>query len=136
VTLVQAKAFAFSVLSLLAAACAAQSDSQTVVDRFVRLYFTQDNLAEAVKLTGGSARAKLEEILSEMKELKVKKPSTEKPIMEVAMLEARPISQDEILYVYRIASDVEVPSMEPVTARLWLNKEGTGWKVTKFVQDE
>jgi hypothetical protein len=42
VKLVQSRAYAFAVLSLLAASCQAQSDSKTVVDRFVRLYFTED----------------------------------------------------------------------------------------------
>jgi len=136
VTLVQTNAFVFVVLLLLATVCEAQSDSKAVVDQFVRLYFVEDNLAEAVKLTDGSARAKLEGILREMKELKVKEPSVAGPIKRVTMLETRPISRDEILYVYRITSDVEVPSMEPVTASLWLSKDGTAWKVIKFVQDE
>jgi hypothetical protein len=41
-----------------------------------------------------------------------------------------------MLYIYRVTADVEVEGMEPITAKLWLSKEGNAWRVSKFVQQE
>jgi hypothetical protein len=52
------------------------------------------------------------------------------------MTTEEPVSQDEMLYIYRVTSDVEVEGMQPITAKLWLSKEGNAWRVSKFVQEE
>ena len=134
----QTKIFAVAliVMSLLLTACSKNVDSETVAYDFVRLYFVEDNMAEAVKLASGSAKAKLEEFLREIEAVDAQQPAKDKPLVKATMLEMQPLSQDEILYIYRVTSDVEVEGMEPITAKLWLSKEGDAWRVSKFVQEE
>jgi hypothetical protein len=102
----------------------------------VRLYFVEDNIVEAVKLASDSARAKLEGVLQEIEAVGVKEPARDNPLVNAELLEAQPVSQDAILYIYRVTSDIEVEGMEPVTVKIWINKEGNTWRVSKFIQDE
>jgi len=123
-------------IMLLLAACTRNVDSQTVANQFVQRYFMEDNLAAAAKLASGSARAQLEKRLQEIEAAGVKEPRMDKPIVKAVLLETQTVSQNEMQYVYRVASDVEVAGMKPVTARLWLSKEGNIWHVDKFIQEE
>ena len=134
----QTKIFAVAliVMSLLLTACSKNVDSETVAYDFVRLYFVEDNMAEAVKLASGSAKAKLEGSLREIEAMGAKKPAKDRPLVKATMLETQPVSEDEMLYIYRVTSDVEVEGMEPISAKLWLSKEGNAWRVSKFVQEE
>jgi len=124
------------VVMLLLSACSKGADPETVAHQFVRFYFVEDNLAEAVKLASGSARVKLEGSLREIETAGVKEPAKDKPVVEVALQETQNISPEEMLYVFSVQSDSAVRSMEPITARLWLSKEGNTWSVSKFVQEE
>jgi hypothetical protein len=136
----QIKTFASAliVMSLLLAACSKNVDSETVAYQFVRLYFIEDNMAEAVKLASGSAKANLEGFLREIEAVGAKEPAKDKPLVKATMLEMKPTSDNAVLYIYRITSEVEVEveGMEPITAKLWLSKEGNVWRVSKFVQEE
>jgi len=124
------------IMSLLFTACSKDVDSETVAYQFVRLYFVEDDLAEAVKLTSGSAKVKLEELLQEIEAVGAKEPAKDKPLVKATQLQMQPVSQDAILYTYRVTSDIEVAGMEPITANLRLSKEGNAWRVSKFVQEE
>lgn len=134
----QVKTFAsvLIAMSLLVTGCSKDVDSETVAYQFVRLYFMEDNVAESVKLTSGSAKAQLEKTLGEIEAVGAKEPAQDKPLVEAILQETHPSSQDEILYVYRVTSDIRLAGMKPVTARLWLSKEGNAWYVSKFVQEE
>jgi hypothetical protein len=129
-------AAALIVVSLLLTACSKDVDSETVAYEFVRLYFVEDNLAEAVKLASGSAKAKLEGVLQESAVMDAKEQAADEPLVKVELLETQSNSIDKILYIYRVTSDVEVGGMEPITARLLLSQEGNVWRVSEFVQDE
>jgi hypothetical protein len=129
-------AAALIVVSLLLTACSKDVDSETVAYEFVRLYFVEDNLAEAVKLASGSAKAKLEGVLQESAVMDAKEQAADEPLVKVELLETQSNSSDKILYIYRVTSDVEVGGMEPITARLLLSQEGNVWRVSEFVQDE
>lgn len=129
-------ASALIVALLLLTACSKNVDSETVAYEFVRLYFVGDNLAEAVKLASGSAKTKLEGSLRAIEEAGAKEPAADKPLVKAELLETQSTSKDTILYSYRVTSDEEVGGMEPITARLWLSKEGNVWRVSKFIQDE
>jgi hypothetical protein len=129
-------ASALIVALLLLTACSKNVDSETVAYEFVRLYFVEDNLAEAVKLASGSAKTKLEGSLRAIEEAGAKEPAADKPLVKAELLETQSTSKDTILYSYRVTSDEEVGGMEPITARLWLSKEGNVWRVSKFIQDE
>ena len=117
-------------------ACSKNVDSETVAYEFVRLYFVEDNLAEAIKLASGSAKTKLEGSLRAIEEAGAKEPAADKPLVKAELLETQSTSEETILYSYRVTSDEEVGGMEPITARLWLSKEGNVWRVSKFIQDE
>jgi len=129
-------ASALIVMLLLLTACSKNVDSETVAYQFVRLYFVEDNIAEAVKLASDGAKVKLDGVLREIEAAGAKEPASDKPLVKAELLETQPVSQDEILYIYRVTSDIEVEGMEPITAKLWLNKEGNAWRVSNFVQDE
>lgn len=129
-------AAALIVVSLLLAACSKNVDSETVAYQFVQSYFAEDNLAEAVKLASGSAKEMLEGSLREIEAMGAKEPARDKPLVKAVLLETQPTSEDAILYIYQVSSDVEVAGMEPITARLWLSKEGNAWRVSKFIQEE
>ena len=134
----QIKSFAsvYLVMLLLLTACSKNVDSETVAYQFVRLYFVEDKMAEAVTLASDSAKTKLEGFLREIDAAGVKEPARDKPLVTATLQEMQPIAQDAILYIYRVTSDVEVHGMKPITARLWLSKEGNTWYVSKFVQQE
>jgi hypothetical protein len=129
-------AAALIVVSLLLTACSKDVDSETVAYEFVRLYFVEDNLAEAVKLASGSAKAKLEGVLQESAVMDAKEQAADEPLVKAELLETQSNSSDKILYIYRVTSDVEVGGMEPITTRLLLSQEGNVWRVSEFVQDE
>jgi hypothetical protein len=123
-------------VSLLLTACSKNVDSETVAYQFVEFYFVEDNLAEAVKLASGSAKEMLEGSLQEIEAMGAKEPARDKPLVKTVLLETQPTSEDAILYTYQVSSDAEVEGMEPITARLWLSKEGNAWRVSKFVQEQ
>lgn len=126
----------YIVMLLLLTACSKNVDSETVAYQFVRLYFVEDKMAEAVTLASDSAKTKLEGFLREIDAAGVKEPVRDKPLVTATLQEMQTITQDTILYIYRVTSDVEVHGMKPITARLWLSKEGNTWYVSKFVQQE
>jgi len=129
-------AAAIVAMSLVLMACSKDVDSETVAYQFVRLYFVEDNIAEAVKLTSDSARMKLEEVQQEIETMGAKEPAGDKPLVKAELLEAQPVSEDAFLYIYRVTTDIEDEGMEPVTAKIWISKDGNAWRVSKFVQDE
>ena len=133
---IKAVALAAVVMLLPAVVYAGHSDSEAVAERFVRLYFVEDNLAEAAKLASASARAQIDDALREIDEAKAKEPPAEKPKVKATLLEMAQTSQDGVSYLYRVASDVEVHGMAPILVRLSLSKEGGAWSVSKFAQDE
>lgn len=123
-------------LSLLLSACSKDVDSETVAFDFVQLYFVEDNVTEAAKLASGSALEKLEETVQEINAMGAKEPAGDKPLVKATMLEMQPISQDEMLYIYRVTSGTEVQGMAPVTANLWVSKKDNAWSVSKFTQEQ
>ena len=93
-------------------------------------------MTAAVKLASGSAKAKLKGFLREIEASGAKEPARDKPLLKATLQETQTVSQDEILYVYRVVSEVQVEGMEPITAKLWLSEEGNVWRVSKFAQEE
>ena len=124
------------ILTLLISACGRNVDPGTVAHQFVQRYFVEDNLAAAVKLATGEARVKLEKRLQQIEAMGVKEPVKNVPQVKVVLLETQAVSADEMLYVYRVTSGVEVEGMKPITARLRLIKEGNVWHVSNFLQEE
>lgn len=137
-SITQLKVFASTIIavSLLVTACSKNADSENVASQFVRLYFVEDNLAGAVKLTSGSARGRLEGLMGDMEAIGGKEPGAEKPSVKVKFVESQTDAGDQMLYIYQVTPAVEVEGMEPVTVRIWLNKEDNTWYVSKFIQEE
>jgi hypothetical protein len=124
------------ILTLLVSACARSVDSETVANQFIQLYFVEDNLAAAVKLASGDARVNLEQRLQQIESMGAREPARSMPSVNVALLEKQAVSADQVEYVYRVTSGVEVEGMKPITARLRLSKEGGDWRVSSFLQEE
>ena len=135
-TQIKAVALAAVVMLLPAVAWSGQSDSEAVAERFVRLYFVDDNLAEAAKLTSGSARAQIDSALREIDEAKAEESSADRPQVQVTLLETQQMPPDRVSYFYQVASAEQVHGMAPVLVRLWLSKEGGAWSVSKLAQEE
>ncbi len=127
-------AVAIVAASLCTAALAGGADSATVANQFIRAYFQDDNMAEAVKLASGAAKARLESELQQIKAVGSKEAAKDQPVVTTERVQMQPVSADEQLYVYRVVS--QVAGVEPISAHLTLRKEGGTWKVSTFVQDE
>lgn len=123
-------------VSLLFTACSRNADSETVARQFVQFYFVDDDLAGAARLASGSARENLEKDLREIESVGAREPAGDGPAVTATLAETETLAPDRMLYVFRVASDVEVGVMEPVTTRLWLGKESGTWFVSRFVQEE
>jgi hypothetical protein len=65
-----------------------------------------------------------------------KEPSKDEPGVKSTKLDTKTVSDDQIEYIYRITSDVEIAGMAPITAKLTLSKDGNSWRVSEFVQEE
>ena len=124
------------ILTLLISGCAKGVDSETVARQFVQHYFVENNLGAAVKLASGDARVMLEKRLQQIESMGAREPARNMPPVKVALLETQAVSSDEMEYVYRVTSGVEVEGMKPITARLRLSKEGNLWHVSNFLQEE
>ena len=123
-------------LTLLLSACARSVDSEAVAHQFVQHYFVEDDLASAVKLASGEAKVNLDKRLQQIESMGTKEPVKNKPLVNVVLVETKPVSPDEVQYVYRITSGTDVEGMKPITARLRLSKEGNAWHVSDFLQEE
>jgi hypothetical protein len=81
-------------MPLLLAPCSRNVDSETVAYEFVRLYFVEDNLVEAVKLAGGSASAKLEGSLQEIEAMGAGEPAADEPRSQCATDDTQHLAHD------------------------------------------
>ena len=117
---------------LLAACGKAPVEATAVADQFIRAYFVEDSMAGAVKLASGSARTRLEGLLSQIQAAGANEPVKEKPRVKVTLVETQPVAAEAVGYVYRI--DSETPGIAPITAKLRLSKEGNSWTVSEFDQ--
>ena len=135
-TYIRPLALTFLLLTLLVSACVRNTDSEAVAHQFVQHYFVGDDLAAAVKLASGEAKVKLDKHLQQIESMGVKEPVKSKPLVNIVLVESKPVSQDEMLYVYRVTSGTDVEGMKPITARLSLSKEGDAWHVSDFIQEE
>jgi hypothetical protein len=126
------RTLAASFVLLLAACSEAPPEAQVVADQFMRAYFVEDNMTGATRLASGVAKAGLEGLLREIEAAGVKEPAKSKPQVKVTLVKAQPVSADVVDYVYRV--DSETPGIEPITAKLRLNRQGNTWSVSEFVQ--
>jgi predicted lipid-binding transport protein (Tim44 family) len=120
------------VVALLLAACGQPPAAEQVADQFVQAYFVQNDMAAAVALTGGKARANLAAILQQIEAAGAKEPTTDLPRVTVSLVESRRASADAVRFIYQVHS--EAAQVQPITATLLVDKEGGRWHVSEFSQ--
>ncbi len=119
-------------LALFLTACAKPPAPEEVADQFVQAYFVRSDIAGAVKLASGNAKAKLAAILQQIEAAGAHEPAKDKPRVKATLAEQQPISAGAAGFVYRVEADV--PGIQPITATLRLTKEGNAWYVSDFSQ--
>ena len=113
---------AFIAFTLLLTACAEPPAPEVVADQFVRAYFVESDMAGAVKLTSGSAKAKLAPLLQQIDAAGGKEPAKDKPRVRTTLVEKQAGTAGAVGFVYLIESDV--PDIQPITATLRLARRG------------
>ena len=108
--------------------------SATTADQFMRAYFEADDMAAAVKFTSGSAQEKLGPLAQQIESEGISEPVQDKPIVQITRPETKKVSPTEMLYVYRVTT--EMAQIAPITVKLSLTKDGNKWSVSKFVQEQ
>ncbi len=119
-------------VALLLAACARPPAPEEVAAKFVQAYFVKSDMAGAVKLASGNAKAKLAAILQQIQAAGAHEPAKDQPHVTATLAEQQPISAGAVAFVYRVESDV--PGIQPITATLRLTQEGNAWYVSDFSQ--
>jgi hypothetical protein len=118
-------------LVLAASSCAQPSASQQVADRFMELYYTGSNVAEAAKLSAGAARTRLESELRALQGVAPDPPGDE-PRVSFRLTASATESPARATYTYTVTA--HTADVEPVVAKLTLADEGGRWLVTEFVE--
>lgn len=121
-------------IALVIAACAKAPppEAMATAEQFIHAYFVEDSMADAAKLASGPAKARLDGLLQQIDAAGVKEPPKEKPKVKTTLVEPPSMAGDSIGYVYRI--DSETAGIQPITAKLRLTKEGSGWVISEFSQ--
>jgi hypothetical protein len=73
-----------------ATACTQALNADTVAGKFVRAYFVEDNMAQAVELASGSARVQLEGLLRQIEAVGAKEPAKDRPLVKRRYWKPRP----------------------------------------------
>jgi hypothetical protein len=119
-------------LLLATAMCAGDPPSRRVADRFVELYYARSNVAEAVTLSTGAARAKLEGELAAMAGMP---PAAAADRPRVAFhVTSEVASGTQATYVYAV--DPQTTDVKPLAATVVMTSEGGQWLVTKLEEAE
>jgi hypothetical protein len=119
-------------LALLLGACDKPPSAEEVASAFVLAYFVRSDVATAVKLTTGRARANLTAILQEIEASGAREPAKDEPRVKATLIEKLPGSASAVEIVYRVESDVT--GIMPITATLRLTREGDEWYVSELSQ--
>ena len=122
-----------AVLALTATRCTEPPASREVADRFMELYYSRMNVAEAVKLCSGAARTKLENELRAIQGVPPDAPSGEPRVRFSLTTSANP-TPSQATYTYRVTA--RTSDVGKVVATLGLTSEGGRWLVTAFSESE
>jgi len=121
----------FVVVAAIAAAmaCATPSPSREVADRFMELYYTRMSVAEAVKLSAGAARTKLEGELQAIQGVPPDAPA-DKPRVTFDLTASSNPTPSQATYTYRVTAHTS--DVSTLVAALTVTKDGEEWRVTSF----
>jgi hypothetical protein len=112
-----------------AAACQRPSPSQQLADRFMQLYYGQANAAEAVKLTTGAARQRLE---GELQAIAGVRPDSgdNKPEVTFKLTSSTATKAGSATYVYEVVPHTS--DVGSLVATLDLVQDGDRWLVSSL----
>jgi hypothetical protein len=125
--------FILALVILAATSCTKTSKPQEVADRFMDLYYSRKNMAEAVKLCSGAARTKLEGQLQAIKGVPPD-PAAGEPGVTFSLTASTSPTPSQATYTYRVTAHTS--DVGNVVATLTLANEDGRWTVTSFSEQE
>jgi hypothetical protein len=111
--------------------CAGAPESRRVADRFVQLYYAESNVADALKLSTGAARTKLEAELAAMQGM-APAAASDKPHVGFRLASESVTSATQATYAYEV--DARTSDVHSLTATLVLSDAGGQWLVTSLAE--
>src|SRR5262245_60739497 len=109
-----------------AIACGRSSESRRVADQFMDLYYVHARVADALGLTTGAARTRLNDELTAIKGVK---PDTgaDQPRVTLHLVSENVASPTQATYVYDV--DPETSGIGPLVATVGLSRQDSTWRV-------
>jgi hypothetical protein len=125
------RALVLATILAAASACSKPSPSQEAAERFMDLYYHEANVAEAVKLTTGAAKTRLD---GELQAIKGVKPDagSNKPAVGVRLVSSSATASGHASYVYRV--DARTADVGQITTTLSLVEENGRWLVSSLTE--
>ncbi len=120
-------------LVLAAASCSKPSASQQVAERFMELYYSRMNVAEAAQLSSGAARTRLDAELRALQGVAPDPPSGEPRVTFRLTANATP-SPTQAIYTYAVSA--HTADVDKIAATLTLAEEDGRWVVTAFSEQQ
>ncbi len=125
---------AYVVIGLLGAACGGRwSESRQVADKFTDLYYGHAHVAEALELTSGAARTRLQGELAAIKGVPADS-AADKPRVTLTLVSESAASPTTATYVYNV--DPQTAGIGPLAATVGLANEGGKWRVVTLEEKE
>jgi hypothetical protein len=126
--------FACVLIGLLGAGCGGRSSgSRQVADRFTDLYYAHARVAEALELSSGAARTKLQGELAAIKGVPADSAS-DAPRVTLKLVSENAASPTAATYVYDV--DPQTAGIGPLAATVGLANEGGTWRVVTLEEKE
>jgi hypothetical protein len=123
----------FALVVLATTSCTKESKPQEVADRFMELYYSRPNMAEAVKLCSGAAKTKLESQLQAIKGVAPDSSAAEPRVNYDLTGNTNPTA-NSATFTYRVTA--RTADVGSVVATLGLSNEDGRWMITSFSEQE
>jgi len=121
-------------ITAAAAGCTKATESQKVADQFMDIYYVQISVKDALPLSSGLAKEKLNGQLQLMQGAGPE-PAADKPRVTWGLIASKTEEKaTEATYVYKVDAHVEDVGKRLVYVKL--RKEGGKWLVTQFMEDD
>jgi len=120
--------------TLAAPACSKESAAQKVADQFIEAYYVQLSVKDALPMTEGLAKEKLEGQLKLMVGDGGPDPSADKPRVTYSLVKHESPSADAAVFVYSVKTHME--DLGGRTVFVKLRHDGNQWIITQFTEDD
>ncbi len=117
---------------LAAAACGRSSESRKVADEFTDLYYVHARVAQAIELTTGAAKTRLQTELDAIKGMKPD-PASDQPRVTLHLV-SESASPTQATYVYNV--DPQTAGIGPLVATVGLAAKDGAWRVVTLDEKE